>query len=208
MGHTMKLCAATLVLSLVCFGRMSLATWETVPPMDWNGIKPADFTDRELEIPYMLEHFHTVANAVVDEGPTRGFLGIAVNRNPEDNKPHNARIMENHVALAYFYTVDRPWNKYRESAAVKARLEAMLEYWLTLHNEQGYLPEYAPDNYNLAATGFGVMFMSQTLELLTSGGPTIDKALLDRVEAAQRKSILAILNDDKMLNFADRKSVV
>ncbi len=190
---------ACVVLSVAA---SSQAEWEKVPTMDWSGVKIEDFTDRELDIPRMLAYFSTVANGVVEQGENRGFLDIKVNRNPEDNKPYNARIMENHLALAYFYTVDRPWNKYRGSEAVKKRLEAMLEFWLTRHSPDGWLAEYKEGGFNLPATSFGAMFMSQTLELLNKGEPTIDADLLKRVTAAQRKSIMAILQDERLIKAA------
>ena len=67
---------------------------------------PADFADGELDLPYYLSHFHRVANAVEMDGPDRGFINISVWRRPKDNKPHNARIMENILALAFFILLD------------------------------------------------------------------------------------------------------
>lgn len=178
------------------------AAWEPVPPMDWTGIRVADFADSEVEVPYYLEHFHTVANAVVEQGEHRGFLDIAVWRRTKDNRPWNARVMENHTNLAYFYCVDRPWNRYVGSAAVRVRLEAMLDYWCRSQGADGRFSEYSPDRGNLAATGFGVMCMSQTLDLLHAGGPTIDPNLLARTVAAQRKSIMALLTDPGLRTHA------
>ena len=84
--------------------------WEEVPPVDFSTLSLDLFSDQELEVPYFLHHFAQVANAVVESGPDRGFLAIKVNRNPADNQPYNARIMENQLSLAYFYTAQRPWN--------------------------------------------------------------------------------------------------
>ncbi len=42
----------------------------------------------------------------------KGFINISVWRAPVDNKPYNARIMENILSLAYFYCTNRPWNVY------------------------------------------------------------------------------------------------
>lgn len=177
--------------------------WPKVQPMDWTGITPADFDDSELDIPYLLHHFHRVANAVVESGEHRGFLDLAVNREPRDNKPYNARILENNVALAYFYVIDRPWNRYRGDPAVRVRLEAMLDFWCKSQNpESGLFAEYSPDNWSMAPTGFGVVHMSRTIELLTSGGPTIDQAVLDRTLAAQREAIMALLTRDDMFRHA------
>jgi hypothetical protein len=177
--------------------------WQPVAPMDWAGITPADFDDSELEIPYLLHHFHRLANAVVETGEHRGFLDLAVNREPRDNKPYNARILENNLALAYFYVIDRPWNRYRGDPAVKVRLEAMLDFWCRSQNpESGLFAEYSTDNWSMAPTGFGVVHMSRTIELLTSGGPTIAQAVLDRTLAAQRKAVMALLTRDDMFRHA------
>jgi hypothetical protein len=82
-----------------------------------------DFKDEELDLVFYLGHFAEVANAVVAEGETKGFLNMPVWRSPSANRPYNARVMENHLALAFFYCTDRPWNVYRAVPAVRVRLE-------------------------------------------------------------------------------------
>ncbi|MEI7780557.1 MAG: hypothetical protein WCJ18_01365 [Planctomycetota bacterium] len=170
--------------------------------MDWTGFRVSDFADRELEVPYYLEHFHTIANSVVERGPTRGFLDIAVWRRAKDNKPFNARVMEGHTTFAYFYCTKRPWNRYHGMPAVKDRLEAMLEFWCNSQSPDGFFSEYSQNGWNLAATGFGAMCMSQTLELLESGGPTIDKRLLGRTTECQRRAIMALLTSQRLRDHA------
>lgn len=176
-------------------------SWAPVPPMDWTGIKPTDFSDNELDIPYLLEHFHTLANSVVEKGENRGFLDIKVAREPKDNQPYNARIMEGILAFSYFYGVKKPWNPYYNSPAVRARLEAMLEYWCSIQGPNGLFSEYKAGDYTLAPTGFGARAMSQTLEILQSGGPTVDAAILQRTMSAQRKAIMALLTLDYSLKW-------
>ena len=146
------------------------AQWAAVPSANFSQIQPSQFADHELEVPYYLKHFAQVANAVVETPFTdstgtylpRGFLNIKVNREPADNKPYNARIMEMQMALAYFYTANRPWNPYYNHASVKARLEAMLQRWTEMQAPDGstyagLFAEYSTNNYSLAPTGFGVM---------------------------------------------------
>ena len=175
------------------------ASWEKVPPMDWTGIKPGDFSDHELEVPYHLEHFHTVANAIVEEGKDRGFIAIAVNRRPQDNKPYNARILENNAWIAYFYCAKKPWNPYYGMPAVRQRLEALLDFWCRIQGPEGSFSEYSPQGWGLPATGFGVLFMSRTLDLLHApDAPPFDRAILERTMQAQRKAIMAILNDKNL----------
>jgi len=173
------------------------AAWDAVPPMAWAGVKPADFADHELEVPYHLEHLRAVANAVVEHGEHRGFIDLAVDRRPQDNKPHNARVLENHAWLSYFYTAGRPWNPYRGSPAVRHRLEAVLDRWCRVPSPRGHFSESGPGVWNLAATGFGVLYMSATLDdLHAAGAPPFDRGLLDRTMAVQRRAILAVLNDE------------
>ena len=95
--------------------------WPKVPPADFSKLKPSDFADDELDLPYYLAHFHRLANSVVEEGDNRGFINISVWRNPQDNKPYNARVMENILSLAFFYSTKRPWNQYYGSPAVRLR---------------------------------------------------------------------------------------
>ncbi|MEK6283417.1 MAG: hypothetical protein AABN95_23945 [Acidobacteriota bacterium] len=67
--------------------------WPKVPPADFTKLKPSDFADDELDLPYYLAHFHRVANSVVEEGDNRGFINISVWRSPQDNRPYNARVV-------------------------------------------------------------------------------------------------------------------
>ena len=172
----------------------SSTAWPEVPPADFSRLKPSDFNDDELDLPYYLAHFHRLANSVVANGKDRGFINIAVWRNQQDNQPYNARIMENIVSLAFFYTTNRPWNQYYGSAAVRAHLEAALDFWCRIQSPDGRFSEYGPQQWNLAATAFATKFMGQTLTLLRNG-PPIDSSLLRRVVEADRKAIRFVLTD-------------
>src|SRR5688572_10369885 len=168
--------------------------WPAVPQVDFSKLKPSDFSDDELDIPFYLAHFHRLANSVVETGENRGFINIAVWRGVQDNKPYNARIMENILSLAYFYSTRRPWNQYYASPAVRVRLEAALEFWCRIQSPDGRFSEYGPQRWNLAATAFATKFMGGTLALLHAG-PPIEKAILDRVIKADRKAIHFVLTD-------------
>ncbi|MCE5216527.1 hypothetical protein LLH03_05770 [bacterium] len=165
-----------------------------VPQTDLSKLKPSDFADDDLDMPYLLHHFARVANSVLMDGPNRGFLSLPVWRNAKDNKPYNARVMESHLTLAWFYCTRKPWNPYYASPEVRARLEAMLDFWCRMQNTDGQFSEYRDLGWNLPATAFATKFMGETLQLLHSG-PPIDKALLDRVVAADRKAILVTLTN-------------
>ncbi len=173
------------------------AAWTKVPPVDWSKLKPEDFADNELDLPYYLYNFNRVANSVVETGENRGFIDLSVWRNEENNKPYNARIMENILSLAFFYSTKRPWNQYYASPAVRERLEAALNYWCNLQGPEGRFSEYGPQQWNLAATAFATKFMGQTLTLLRDG-PPIDSKLIARVAAADRKAINIVLTDSDM----------
>lgn len=171
--------------------------WPAVPDIDLSKYRPADFTDAELDLPYYLKHFHTFANSVVETGPDKGFINISVWRSPGDNKPYNARIMENILSLAWFYCTNRPWNIYYSSPALRLRLEAALSFWCHSQNADGRFSEYGPQKWNLAATAFSTKFMGETLRLLKNG-PAIDTAILHSTIAADRKTIMAVLTREEL----------
>ena len=185
-----------LALPLSC----GAAAWDPLPVVDLAKLRPADFRDTELDQPFYLAHFGELAGAVVEQGPDRGFINIPVWRSGRDNKPYNARIMESILSLAYFYALDRPWNPYHGSLAVRERLEAAMEFWLKLQSPEGRFPEAAPQRWNLAATAFSTKFMGQALTYL-KGAPPIDGDLLKRVVAADRKTIQLVLTAPDLYKY-------
>ena len=166
----------------------------SVPALDASRIKPSVFSDAELDLPYALAHFARFANSVLMEGPDRGFISISVWRTPKDNRPYNARIMENILSLAWFYTAERKWNPYRGHPALRARLEAALDFWCRIQNSDGRFSEYSQNGWNLAATAFAVKFMAEALHLLKSG-PPLDPAVHDGAVGACRKALRVVLYD-------------
>lgn len=188
-----------LTLSMALLAGESSATDKLaeVPPADLSKLRLSDFRDDELDIPYYFAHFHRLANSVVMEGPERGFFSLPVWRPKQYNKPYNARVLENHLALAFFYCQDRPWNPYRGHPTVRERLEAVLDFWCRSQNDKGWFSEYGPQKWNLPATGFATMFMGGTLKLLHDG-PPMDPQLMERTVTAQRKAMRALLTDDAL----------
>ena len=191
-----------LLLFLVLSGSVATAqdvsSWSPVPPADLSKLKPSDFGDDELDLPYYLAHFHRLANGVVESGENRGFINVAVWRNLQDNKPYNARIMENILSLAFFYSTKRPWNQYYATPAVRMRLEAALDFWCRIQNSDGRFSEYGPQKWNLPATAFATKFMGETLRLLHNG-PPVDEKLLAKVVKANRAAIRVVLTDPALL---------
>jgi autotransporter-associated beta strand protein len=189
--------------------------WPTVSAWDFSSSSAAAFADHELEVPYHLRHFAQVANAVVENPFTdstgtylpRGFPNIKVNREPADNKPYNARIMEMQAALAYFYTADRPWNPYRGSTAVRLRLEAMLQRWTEMqappgHSFAGLFTEYSSSNWSLAPTGFGVRHAAEALDLIVDSGLPFDATVLENARVSLRRALMAVFTRSDMRNAA------
>lgn len=189
----------SLLVILALIPAQGAIPWPDVKPADFSKIQLESFSDHELEVPQMLFHFPQVANAVNEKGKDRGFLDLAVNRDPKDNKPYNARIMEMQMALAYFYTAGRPWNPYHGDPAVRVRLEAMLDRWTRIQNSDGRYAEYGPDNWSLAPTGFGAMAAARTLDLLVEGGQPLDASLIEKARISLRRALVALFTHPDLI---------
>src|SRR5439155_5446549 len=140
----------------------------------------------------------------------RGFMGKPVWRGSDKNQqgPWNARVMESHLSLAFFYCTDRPWNPYFASPAVRQRLEAMLTFWCNMQNPDGRFSEYGPQQWNLPSTAFATKFMGETLTLLEKNETkaAIDATLHRRLIDADRRAILAVLTRDDLYDHGKRYS--
>ena len=170
-----------------------------VPPFDPSKLKPSDFSDADLDMPYNLTYLPRIANSIETEGPDRGFINISVWRGTSQLHPYNTRIMESILTLAWFYASRRPWNQFYANAALRARLELAFEYWCNLQSPEGKFSEYGPQQWNLAATAFSVKFISEALRLLKSG-PPISPALHARAIDCCRKAVHATLYDPDLLS--------
>ena len=173
------------------------ASAQPVRPADLSTLSPSDFSDDELDLPYYLAHFHRIANSVRMSGPQRGFIDIAVWRNPANQGPHNARVMENILSIAFFYSTDRPWNPYYADPVVRERLEAALTFWTEIQNQEGQFTSQTARDWGIAPTSFAAKFFGEVLRLLESG-PPIDARLHERVIETHRGSVMAILRSDDM----------
>jgi hypothetical protein len=179
--------------------------WDVIPPADLGKIGLDAFADDEIDLPYYVAHFHQLATAVERDGPTRGFIIAPVWQRVEDNKPYNARVMENILSLAFFYTQQRPWNPYYGSPQLRLRLEAALNYWLQMQSPEGLFSESGEGEWSLAATASATKFMGETLHYL-KGGPALNEDLVKQVAEADRKAILAVLYGAELYETGKRFS--
>lgn len=170
-----------------------------VPPFDPSRLKPSDFSDADLDMPYNLTYLPRIANSIETEGPDRGFIDISVWRGTPQLHPYNARIMESILTLVWFYASRRPWNQFYANPALRARLELAFEYWCNMQSPDGKFSEYGVQQWNLAATAFAVKFISEALRLLKSG-PPIAPALHARAIDCCRKAVHATLYDPDLLS--------
>lgn len=164
---------------------------EPVASVSLEQLRPAAFADDELDLPYYLAHFATLANAVESSGPNRGYINIAVWRSHVTT--HNARVMENVLSLAWFYTQKRAWNPYYAAPALRARLEAALTFWSDAQGPDGQFTEYEPGIFGLAPTAFATKFFGEALVLLRRG-PAVDAAVLARAEDTLAKAVRVTLS--------------
>ncbi len=197
------LCRGSLLFLCLVVLTSATAGAQTVPDVDLTEYAPSDFADDELDLPYYLAHFSTLANSVRMDGPDRGFIDLAVWRNPDLNQPGNPRIMENVVSLAFFYATDRPWNPYYGHPALRERLEAALSYWIGLQHADGRFGSSGAFGRTASVTAFTTKFLGETLRLI-SDGPTIDGNVLALAFTAQRRAIAALLQREDLFERAER----
>lgn len=135
--------------------------------------------DRTLFAPHeqifagYLKILAPMANDIVTDGSaTHGWMAGGWWRTP--TQPFNARIMEHVATLAWFLANDRSWNPYRANAALQARLEAAVGYYLSLQHDDGSFPEYSTTEHSLAATGFGTVALARALVEMRAAGTDYD----------------------------------
>lgn len=168
-----------------------------VQPVDLNELDAGVFSEEEWFVPYYLKHFAEVANSVVDTGLNRGYFSLSVWRGSRNHHTYNAREMEGILSLVWFYCTDRSWNKYYGEKALKKRIEASLEFWCGIQNEDGRFSEYRVGQWSLAPTAFATKFIGRALWLLEKQGPQIDSVIFEKACIALRKAIFAgFTNED------------
>lgn len=167
-----------------------------VAPLDPSRIDLADFTGLEQQVAPYLGNLARLANSVHDDSSANhGY--ITCNCWRPGQGPNDARVMENVITLAYFYTADRPWNPYHHDAALRGRLEAALRFLLTTQNADGSFPQGGGDVHSRAATGFALELYAIMLELFDEDG-TVDPALVASLTAAMKKAAAWFLEDEEV----------
>ncbi|MGH3648027.1 MAG: hypothetical protein ACRDTM_12730 [Micromonosporaceae bacterium] len=163
------------VLAALPPGR-ALAT-ETLPdlaPLPPGAPDRALFAPAEQRYAPYLMILAPMVNDIADTDPdTYGFFGGGWWRTPA--APYNARVQEHVYTLSWFYANPRPWNPYAGDPALLAALDAALGHYLRLQHSDGSWPEYSITEHAMAATGFGMGYLSKTLAVLRHAGVLPDR---------------------------------
>ncbi|MER6950965.1 hypothetical protein ABT294_43825 [Nonomuraea sp. NPDC000554] len=101
---------------------------------------------------------------MVNDMDDSGFFAGGWWRSPA--APYNARVQEHVYTLSWFYANARPWNPYAGDPVLLSALDAALGHYLSLQHPDGAWPEYHLDQHSMAATGFGLGYLSKTLDVL------------------------------------------
>ncbi|MFD0664770.1 hypothetical protein [Thermocatellispora tengchongensis] len=167
-----------------------------VAALDPAAIDLAGFTGLEQQIAPYLGNLARLANSVNDDSATNyGYITCNCWRTGQG--PGDARVMENVLTLAYFYTANRPWNPYYRDAALRQRLEAALQFTLSRQNADGSFPQGSGDVHSRAATGFALELYAIMLELLDADG-TVDPALVSALTQSMKAAGVWFLEDEEV----------
>ncbi len=196
LGAVVALPLLAAVLPSTAAAPSSSGTLPEVADFDPGSVDLADFSGREQSIAAYLDLLPDVANSVVDDDSSlRGFIDCDCWRVGVD-APTNARVQENALTMAYFYSVDRPWNPYYGDPALRGRMEESLRYWLTLQSPAGAFPELPNDRESRPGTAFSLDFLGRSLLDVLDLGPGIDPALRTEVETALERAAWWFLTDE------------
>src|SRR5437868_2746577 len=91
---SLQLSTLVCVLCVQAFVAAAQTSETNVAPADLAKLKPSDFTDDELDLPYYLANFQRVANAIPVEGELRGWITSSVWRGNSNQRTYNARVLE------------------------------------------------------------------------------------------------------------------
>ncbi|MGW0737204.1 hypothetical protein [Streptomyces sp. NPDC002851] len=160
----------------------------------------AQFAPEEQRYAAYLVILAPMANDIEDSDPaTYGWFTGGWWRTPAE--PYNARIQEHVFTLSWFYAHARPWNPYAGDAALLARLDAALQYYLRLQHDDGSWPEYRPTEHSRAATGFGLIYLSRTLQNLRTAEVLPERRT--ELRAALHRAMTWFLDPDNATVWVD-----
>lgn len=121
----------------------------------------AVFASTEQVLADYLVIVAAMANDIVtDGGETHGWMSGGWWRTPSE--PYNARVQEHVATLSWFYANARAWNPYAGDAALLDRLDAAIAHYLSLQHDDGSWSEYSAVEHSRAATGFGLVALTET----------------------------------------------
>ncbi len=124
-----------------------------------------------------------MANDIVtDGGPQHGWMSGGWWRTPSE--AFNARVQEHVATLSWFYANARSWNPYAGDPALLARLDAAIGFYLDLQHSDGSWPEYSAAEHSRAATGFGLVSLTEAYRQLEAA--SVLPARRTQIEAALR----------------------
>jgi hypothetical protein len=135
----------------------------------------------------MLANVSYIANSINGDPNSRtlGWQNSKIYRADHNGgSPTNARSMEPVYVLALAYTLNKPWNPYYHNQTLKARLEAAVNYWISLQSKAGGFPEDGgAGSESLPPTSFSLEFLVEMREMLDADG-TADPRLRARLGKA------------------------
>jgi len=129
-------------------------------PPDRTAFAPAE----QVLADYLVIVAGMANDIITDGGVTHGWMSGGWWRTPA--APYNARVQEHVATLAWFYANPRSWNPYAGDAALLTRLDAAIGYYLGLQHDDGSWPEYSAVEHSRAATGFGLVSLTETYRQL------------------------------------------
>ncbi|GHJ54244.1 hypothetical protein Nm8I071_35510 [Nonomuraea sp. TT08I-71] len=168
----------------------------TVAPLPPGAPDRRAFAPLEQRMAGLLLDVAGMANGVSTDPATYGWMRLPPGspalpfswggRSPD--VPYNARIQENVLTMAWFQANARSWNPYAGDAALLARLDAALGYYLGLQHPEGYWSEYSPTERSRAATAFGMSALAGTARSLAAAAalPDTRRRILAALDAAAR----------------------
>ncbi|RYG69533.1 hypothetical protein EON80_09615 [bacterium] len=138
-----------------------------------------------------LDNIAYIANTLNGDpkSPQFGWQSSKIYRSAHNGaSPTNTRVMEPVSMLVWAYTLSKHWNPYYRHPTLRLRLEAGINYWLSLQSKAGGFPEDGgAGTQSLPPTSFSLEFLVEMSQQLDKDG-TVDAGLRNRLRAAVEKA--------------------